>query len=69
MLPVVTHRLSVKRFKNTAMSTEDLKGFTFSIDNVEGIEEAFENLHATAGDIDLIVATDSEASSESVTGV
>lgn len=28
---------------------------------MEGIEEAFENLHATAGDIDLIVATDSES--------
>lgn len=29
MRRLFTHRLSVKRFKNTAMSTEDLKGFTF----------------------------------------
>lgn len=36
------------------------RGVYLSIDHAEGIEEAFGNLAARAGDIDLIIATDAE---------
>ncbi|MDA4896591.1 NAD-dependent malic enzyme, partial [Streptomyces sp. MS2A] len=36
-------------------------GVYLSIDDMDGIETAFKNLQASADDIDLIVATDSES--------
>ncbi|WNS80884.1 NAD-dependent malic enzyme [Domibacillus sp. DTU_2020_1001157_1_SI_ALB_TIR_016] len=36
-------------------------GLYLSVDNMEEMEEAFQNLHCAANDIDLIVATDSES--------
>ncbi|MES1031143.1 NAD-dependent malic enzyme [Bacillus velezensis] len=61
MLPVVYTPTVGEAIQEYSHEYRRPQGIYLSIDNVEGIEEAFENLHATAGDIDLIVATDSES--------
>lgn len=61
MLPVVYTPTVGEAIQEYSHEYRRPHGVYLSIDNIDGIEKAFENLHATAGDIDLIVATDSES--------
>ncbi|AKI93865.1 oxaloacetate-decarboxylating malate dehydrogenase [Bacillus subtilis] len=61
MLPVVYTPTVGEAIQEYSHEYRRPQGIYLSIDNIDGIEKAFENLHATAGDIDLIVATDSES--------
>lgn len=61
MLPVVYTPTVGEAIQEYSHEYRRPHGVYLSIDDIDGIEKAFENLHATAGDIDLIVATDSES--------
>ncbi|MGG3571710.1 NAD-dependent malic enzyme [Bacillus gobiensis] len=61
MLPVVYTPTVGEAIQEYSHEYRRPHGIYLSIDDIDGIEKAFENLHATAGDIDLIVTTDSES--------
>lgn len=63
MLPVVYTPAVGEAIRDFSHEYEDLKESTCqSLILTVLLKKAFENLHATAGDIDLIVATDSKHS-------
>lgn len=61
MLPIVYTPTVGEAIQEYSHQYRRPHGIYLSIDDMEGIGKAFKNLHATAGDIDMIVATDSES--------
>jgi len=60
MIPIVNDRTVGMAMKHYHHECRRPRGVYLSIDQPEGIEAAFQNLGAAAGDIDLILATDAE---------
>ena len=61
MLPVVYTPTVGEAIQEYSHEYRRPQGVYLSIDDIDGIETAFKNLQASADDIDLIVATDSES--------
>ena len=60
MIPIVNHRTVGLAMEQYHHECRRPRGVYLSIDHPDGIEEAFRNLGAGPGDIDLILATDAE---------
>ncbi len=60
MIPIVNDRTVGMAMKHYHHECRRPRGVYLSIDQPDGIEAAFKNLDCTAGDIDLILATDAE---------
>jgi len=60
MIPIVNDRTVGRAMEQYHHECRPPRGVYLSIDHAEAIEDAFANLGAGAGDIDLILATDAE---------
>ena len=60
MIPIVNDLTVGMAMEQYHHECREARGVYLSIDHAEGIEDAFGNLGAVAGDIDLVLATDAE---------
>jgi malate dehydrogenase (oxaloacetate-decarboxylating) len=60
MIPIVNDLTVGKAMEQYHLECRPPRGVYLSIDQPEGIEEAFANLGVSAGDVDLVLATDAE---------
>jgi len=60
MIPIVNDLTVGMAMEHYSHECRFRRGLYLSIDHPEAIEESFRNLHATSGDIDILLATDAE---------
>jgi malate dehydrogenase (oxaloacetate-decarboxylating) len=60
MLPVVSTRWWLRRIERYSHEFQRPNGVYLSIDDIDGLERAFQNYGLGADDVDLLVATDAE---------